>query len=114
MSSRQKNYIPLAIDEVTLSWAALNTDPSTGKSTVLITAVPNSILRGYQKVFQLAKLDLIALDIEAMSLFRSVIGEDMSNNLLIDIGAKSTHLNITEKGNLILSRNVPVGGRDHY
>ena len=29
---------------------------------------------------------------------------------MIDIGAKATHLNIIEKGNLVLNRNIPVGG----
>jgi type IV pilus assembly protein PilM len=104
-----KKYVPLPMNEVTLSWTALDKNPD-GKSTVLITAVPNTILRSYLKIFEIAKLEPIALEIESLALIRSVIGDDKGNNLLIDIGAKATHLNITEKGNLVLTRNIPLGG----
>ncbi len=104
-----KKYVPLPMSELTLSWTAIEKLPD-GKSTVLITAVPNSILKGYLKIFELAKLEPIALEIEGLALIRSVIGGDMASNLLIDIGAKNTHLIISEKGNLVLTRNIPIGG----
>ena len=104
-----KKYVPLPMSELTLSWTIVEKFPD-GHSTVLITAVPNNILRSYLKIFELSKLEPQALEIEALALIRSVIGDDKGNNLLIDIGARTTHLNITEKGNLLLTRNIPVGG----
>jgi type IV pilus assembly protein PilM len=104
-----KKYIPLPIGEVTVSWTALDKTPD-GKTVVLITAAQKSLIASYQKIFQLAGLRLDSIDIEALALIRSVLGSDTGNVLLIDIGAKSTHLNIVEAGNLLLTRNVPVGG----
>ncbi len=104
-----KRYIPLPMTEVTLSWTQLE-KKADGQSSVMITAVPNAMLKSYLKIFELAKLEPIALEIEALALIRSIIGDDLGNDLLIDIGARSTHLNITEKGNLVLTRNIPVGG----
>jgi type IV pilus assembly protein PilM len=104
-----KRYIPLPMTEVTLSWTQLE-KKADGQASVMITAVPNTMLKSYLKIFQLAKLEPIALEIEALALIRSIIGDDKGNNLLIDIGARSTHLNITENGNLVLTRNIPVGG----
>ncbi|MDB4939846.1 MAG: type pilus assembly protein PilM, type pilus assembly protein PilM [Candidatus Doudnabacteria bacterium] len=104
-----KKYVPLPISEMTLSWSIIETSAD-GKSKVLITAVPNSILRSYLRIFELAKLEPIALEIEALALIRSLVGDKKGSILLIDIGAKATHLNIVEDGNLLLTRNVPVGG----
>lgn len=104
-----KKYIPLPMSEMTLSWTPLERQLS-GKITVLITAVPNAILRNYLRIFELANLEPLALEIEALALIRSVVGEDKENDMIIDIGAKVTHINIIEKGNLVLTRNIPIGG----
>ncbi len=104
-----KKYVPLPMSEMDLAWTILE-KMTDGKSTILITAVPKAISLSYNKIFELAKLKPFAVEIEALALIRSVIGDDKGNNLLIDIGAKQTHLNIIEKGNLVLTRNIPVGG----
>ncbi len=104
-----KKYVPLPITEMTLSWSIIEKMPD-GKSRVLLTAVPNSILRSYLKIFQQAKLEPIALEIEALALIRALIGDDKGSILIIDVGARSTHLNIVENGNLLLTRNIPMGG----
>ncbi len=104
-----KKYIPIPIEEVTISWTELDKTPD-GKIVVLITAAQKSLIASYQKIFKLAKLNLVSIDIEALALIRSVVGDDKGSVLLVDIGAKSTHLNIVEKGNLLLTRNLPVGG----
>lgn len=104
-----KKYVPLPMTECTLSWTSIETKPD-GRSTVLITAVPNVILNGYMRIFSLANLKPFALEIESLALIRSIIGNDPHTNLVIDIGAKATHLSITEKGNLVLTRNVRIGG----
>lgn len=104
-----KKYVPLPMDQCTLSWTKLEA-LADGRSKVLITAVPNTMLRAYLKIFALAKLQPFALEIESLALIRSIVGDDRGNDLLIDIGAKATHLNITEKGNLVLTRSTPIGG----
>jgi type IV pilus assembly protein PilM len=105
-----KKYVPLPMSDVTLSWAKVESSGD-GKSKVLITAVPNSVLNSYKTIFQLADLEPIALEIEALALIRSIIADDLENILLIDVGSRATHLNIIEKGNLVLTKNVSVGGQ---
>ena len=104
-----KKYIPLPLDEVNMSWTALDKTPD-GKTVVLVTAAQKALVLNYQRIFKAAKLDLLSIDIEALALIRSVIGDDKGSVLMVDIGARSTHLNIIEKGSLLLTRNVPVGG----
>ena len=105
-----KKYVPLQMSDLTLSWVVSEKTPD-DKSMVLITAVPNAVLRRYLKIFELAKLEPVALEIEALALIRSIVGPDKGSNLLIDVGANSSHLNIIEHGNLVLARNVPIGGQ---
>lgn len=117
-------YIPLPLEEVALSWslieekARINKDSNLGnfknvgsnKIKILLTAVPSVVIDNYLKVFQLANLEPIALEIESLSLIRSLVGEDLNTNVLIDIGAKGTSINLVDNGYLRLSKNLNVGG----
>jgi type IV pilus assembly protein PilM len=110
-----KKYVPLPLQEVALSWSVIEdkkgSPPSADTRTkVLLTAVPTIVVNNYLKVFELAGLVPEALEIEALALIRSLIGEDLNNNLLIDIGAKSTSVNLVDSGYLRLSKNLNVGG----
>ena len=120
-----KKYVPLPLEEVALSWSILeDKHPHVGKDTnlghlkptndsknrVLLTAVPSAVIDNYLRVFQLAGLEPIALEIEALSLIRSLVGEDTNTILVIDVGAKSTSINLVESGYLRLSKNLNVGG----
>lgn len=105
-----KKYVPLALSEIDLSWTIVSKNETTGNLQILLTAVPKQITRNYMQVFQLADLQPLAGEIEALALIRSLIGNAPINCVTIDIGAKSTGLNILENGFLRLSRNLNIGG----
>ena len=120
-----KKYVPLPLSEVALSWSVLeNRHPKVTRETnlgnlkavdesknrILLTAVPSAVIDNYLKVFQLAGLEPLALEIEALSLIRSLVAEDARTTILIDIGAKSTSINLVDDGYLRLSKNLNVGG----
>ncbi|HYE22794.1 MAG TPA: type IV pilus assembly protein PilM [Verrucomicrobiae bacterium] len=122
-----KKYVPLPLTEVALSWSIIQqkkqkvtmetnlgsvgkqpTDPN--KNKILLTAVPNVVVENYLKVFRTAGLEPLALEIEALSLIRSLVNEDDKTILLIDIGAKNTSINLVDNGYLRFSKNLNVGG----
>lgn len=120
-----KKYVPLPLEEVALSWSIIEDkktkitkDTNLGnfratqsaKTKILLTAVPTAVIDNYVKVFELAGLEPQALEIEALALIRSLVGEDLNTNLVIDIGAKSTSLNLVDSGYLRLSKNLNIGG----
>lgn len=106
-----KKYVPLALSDVDLSWEVLaSNNPAAVSVKVLLTAVPKQVTRNYMRVLELAGLQPMVGEIEALALIRSLIGEQSVNCVIIDIGARSTGLNITENGFLRLSRNLNVGG----
>jgi type IV pilus assembly protein PilM len=105
-----KKYVPLPFADVALSWSVISTDPATKTLKVLLIAVPNQVRDNYVKVFERAGLELQIIEIEALALIRSLVIEKAPNNVIIDIGAKSTGLNVTRAGLLQLTRNLNVGG----
>jgi type IV pilus assembly protein PilM len=106
-----KKYVPLALSEVDLSWTVIGDSAnSPDSSKILLTAVPKQITANYKQVFSLAGLSPEVGEIEALALIRSLIGNVPINCVIIDIGARSTGLNIIENGFLRLSRNLNIGG----
>lgn len=111
MKYEAKKYIPMPFADVVLSWSVVSTNEATGTIKVLLIAVPKQIRESYVKVFDRAGLDLEIIEIEALALIRSLVTKDAPHNaIIVDIGAKSTGLNIIKNGLLQLTRNVNVGG----
>ncbi|MDP3741002.1 MAG: type IV pilus assembly protein PilM [bacterium] len=105
-----RRYIPMPLEEVTLSWSMIGPATNGEPHKVLLTAVPTSVIDNYIKMFKLAGIIPLALEIEALALIRCLVGVRKDSFFIIDIGARNTSLNLIEKGFLRLSRNLPIGG----
>lgn len=105
-------YIPLPITETTLDWRLISGTPGEKRSSlkIFLVAIPNQIVEDYQKVAQLAGLDLYAVEAEALGLTRSLVTQDKNNVCLIDIGVQSTTVNIIEKKILKKSYSLDFAG----
>ncbi len=110
MPFEAKKYVPLPIAEVALSWSIVTKDEAAKTQKVLLIAVPVSVRESYIKLFALAQLELEIIEIEALALIRSLVTMQQQNSIIIDIGAKSTGLNVIKDGLLQLTRNLNVGG----
>jgi type IV pilus assembly protein PilM len=125
VQSEAKKYVPLPLEEVALSWITIQEKPkvnldtnlgSLGKAPdgstmkILLTAVPTIVVDNYLKVFEQAGMEATALEIEALALIRSLVGDNSDTLLVIDIGAKNTSVNLIDNGYLRLSKNLGVGG----
>ncbi len=110
MQFEAKKYVPLPFAEVKIDWAIISEAPETNSMKVMLIAVPNQVKNNYQAVFKQAGLDLEVIEIEALALIRSLIIDAGQNNVIIDIGAKATGLNVVKDGLLQLTRSLNVGG----
>jgi type IV pilus assembly protein PilM len=110
MQFEAKKYVPLPFAEVKIDWAIISEAPETNSMKVMLIAVPNQVKNNYQAVFKQAGLDLEVIEIEALALIRSLIIDGGQNNVIIDIGAKATGLNVVKDGLLQLTRSLNVGG----
>ncbi len=92
-------YIPLPISETTLDWKVISGTPGSKQNIrVLVVAVANQVVQEYQKVAQLAGLELYALEAEALAVTRALVKDHKKTICVLDIGVQSTTINIVDQG----------------
>jgi len=109
--------IPLPLSEVTLDWQIIKGGPNQKGATplrVLLVTVPNDVIAKYQRIAQGAGLKIIALEAEVFAMLRALIKyQDKSNIVgLIDIGERSSTINIVSQGVLKVSHSLDISGED--
>ena len=109
-----RHYIPLPLSEVVIDWQIVNEDEvSAGqKAKILLVAVPNKILKSYERLAFLAQVKVKGMEAEVFSLARASIPKDKEKIpvCLIDIGSQSTTMSIVENGYIKLSHSYDVSG----
>lgn len=87
-----------------------NTEEKEQDLKILLTAAPKQLVGKYMDIFQRAGLNLVSLETEIFALIRSLVGNDRSTLLLVDIGAKSTNISLVQGGIAIINRSIELGG----
>lgn len=77
---------------------------------ILLTAAPKNLVARYIDIFKRAKFNLLSLETEAFALSRSLIGNDQSTVMIVDIGATTADICVIEGGVPILNRGIDTGG----
>ena len=77
---------------------------------ILLTGASKSLVRKYVDIFNLANLTLLSLETENFALIRSLVGNDKSVIMLVDLGASTSSIAVIEKGIPVLSRSLEMGG----
>lgn len=77
---------------------------------VLLTAAPKDLVKKYIDIFKEANLNLLSLDTESFALIRSLVGNDKSATMLVDIGSIVTNITVVVNTIPILKRSLDVGG----
>ena len=105
-------YIPLPSSETTIDWRLIEGAPGEPHSSlkVLLMAIPNQVVQEYQRVAQMAGLELYALEAEVLGIVRALIKDNKKAICLIDIGVQSTTVNIVDKGVLRKSYSFDFAG----
>jgi len=78
---------------------------------ILLTAAPKHLVERYVSIFKLAEMKLLSLETESFALSRSLVGNDPSSILIVDVGSLTTDLTVVEKGVPALARSIDVGGK---
>jgi len=109
--------IPLPLSEVTLDWQLIKGGPSQEGKTplrILLVAVPNEVIAQYQRIAASVGLKIVALEAEVFALLRALVKyQDKSNIVcLVDIGDRSTTINIVAQGILKVSYSFDVAGEN--
>ncbi|MFH1226181.1 MAG: pilus assembly protein PilM [bacterium] len=128
-----KKVIPMPLEEMILDWKILpETEPVSNLPAdrqagpvverviktkngsqylkVLLTGAPKNLVKKFMEVFNGAGLQLISLETESFALVRSLVGEDKSTIMIIDLGGATTNLSVIDKGVPVLNRSLEIGG----
>jgi type IV pilus assembly protein PilM len=101
MQFQAKQYILLPLEEITLDWVKVGEKigpDGEKKQQLLLVSVPNEIINKYKNIFEAAGLNLTALEIEGLSLARSLTLNSPELALIIDIGSRSTSILLAQNG----------------
>lgn len=112
VTTEAKKVIPLPMDEMTIDWRVVPDKdgkiPSKGNLRVFLTGSPKKLVRRYIDVFKETKITLLSLETETFSLIRSLLGNDKSTVMIVEIGANSTDISIVKESIPVLSRSLAV------
>lgn len=112
-----KKVIPLPLEEMILDWKKIDNDndnknekDNKGNIKILLTGAPRSLVKRYIEIFKNAQINLLSLETETFALIRSLIGNDQSIIMIVEIGAKTASFTIIERGIPLLNRSIDIGG----
>lgn len=108
-----KKVIPLPLEDMILDWKKIDdkVDEKSKKNIrILLTGAPRSLVKKYIEIFRTAQISLLSLETETFSLVRSLLGNDKSTIMIVEIGAGTTDVTIIDKSIPILNRSIDVGG----
>ncbi|HEY8109107.1 MAG TPA: pilus assembly protein PilM [Patescibacteria group bacterium] len=130
-----KQYVPSPLEEVILDWHVVGEHaakpsgytkppgggqpdpradddklPSDKEIEVMLIAAPIALVRKYVKIISGAGLKPLALEIEPLSLARSIVGVRQEPTVVLDIGQAGSEISIVENGVIRLNRNTTAGG----
>lgn len=109
-----KKVIPLPLEEMKIDFKVIP-DPEGGPisksvTRIFLTCSPRKIVRKYIDVFKQANLSLSYLETETFSLVRSLVGNDKSTVMIVEIGANSTDISVVRESIPVLNRSLEICG----
>lgn len=108
-----EQYIPAPLPTITLDWRVLkrNIGENETKMHVLLVGAQTSLVKRYQNIIEWAGLTPVSAEAEVLAVLRSIIkGEDVPTSLVVMLGALSTSLAIMQKGTIVFTYSLPIGG----
>ncbi len=105
-----KQYIPVPIDEVQMSYVIIGFNEEKNAPRVLLVAAPKKIIEIYMNVANFANLELIAIETESVAMGRAMFRAMKKKDcVMLDFGANSTDMSIMIEGALVFSQSISIG-----
>jgi len=110
---RARQDAPLPLAEVEFEWLPVGEyedEKGFRHKQVLLIFFEQEQIQKYRRIFKLAGLTLTSLEIESLSIIRSLIGTDPTPTVVVDIGSRSTNIIFVEKGLLKFNAQTDFAG----
>ncbi|MFA5644515.1 MAG: type IV pilus assembly protein PilM [Patescibacteria group bacterium] len=108
-----KKVIPLPIDEMVLDWKIIpnKKEDRINEAKIFLTGSPKKLIKKYIDVFKKSNILLSNLETETFSLIRSLLGNDSSTVMIIELGSNSTDFSIIKESIPFLNRSINIAGK---
>lgn len=103
-------YIPMPVDDAKLDWHIIDSNKGENEMSVLLVAAPKQVVNKYLSIVEKAGLNLLALEINALAVARSVVNASDVPVAVVDWGSNSTEITIISQRVPHLVRSVNIGG----
>jgi type IV pilus assembly protein PilM len=105
-----KQYIPMSLDEVQISYITIGFNQEKNAPRVLLVAAPKKVIEIYINIASYAGLDLAAIETESVAMGRAMYRATKKKDLvMLDFGANSTDMSILSEGYLVFSQSIAIG-----
>lgn len=105
-----KQYIPMSIDDVQMSFVTIGFNQEKNAPRVLLVAAPKKIINIYVDIANLAGLELAAIETESVAMGRAMFRATQKQSVvMLDFGANSTDMSIMSNGYLVFSQSIAIG-----
>lgn len=113
LSFQIEQYVPLKKENIIFDFEITPSSVKSDHLDVLLLAFPKSLVYDYCEVFERAGFTPLAMELESLSLARSLVPEDNKDNILIiDFGKTRTTFAVLRGSSLRFTSTVLLGGRD--
>lgn len=103
--------LPLKLNEVNFDYQVISEDPVNKKIKIIIIATTKTKIDQISKIAEGSRLNILAIETPAVALARSLFTQDAPISLIIDIGATTSEIVITENAKVFQSRSLPIAGQ---
>jgi type IV pilus assembly protein PilM len=111
-----KQHIPFDLDRVYLDWQLLASPAQQSRQQqVLVGAAQREVVDPLLAVIDALKLNIVALELEAQAVVRSLLpldAQDVRGILVVDLGGTSTNVAFFDQGTMRFTTTVQQGGDD--
>lgn len=105
-----KQYIPMPLNEVQLSYVPIGFNTERNAPRVLVVAAPRKVIDIYINVAMKAGLEVIAMETESVAMGRAMYkAYGKKNIVMLDFGANSTDMSILSEGYMVFSQSIAIG-----
>ncbi len=107
-----KKVIPLPLEDMILDWKPIDKPSKKGPSNVrvLLTGAPKALVKKYTSIFKETNIHIKSIETETFSLIRSLLGNDKTTSMIVEIGASTTDVSVIDNGIPMLNRSIDIGG----
>lgn len=108
-----ERHIPVSLSTISLVWTVLKRPENSlhgEKMQVLMVGAPTLLIDKYQKVLEMAGLNLNSIETEALAIVRALVAPSLPPTIIVSIGAVNTSLSVIRNGILAFTYSIQTGG----